>query len=88
MRHIAIISQGASHPSALWRTRNGTLGAIHKVHSSASRLRAFSKTKEGPESMSEKVYTSHPPHTEANSETSFVETAVAYAREQVPGVKL
>lgn len=29
-----------------------------------------------------------PPHTEANSETSFVETAVAYAREQVPGVKL
>lgn len=59
MRHIAIISQGAIHHSALWRTCNGTLGAIHKVHSSASRLgvfRAFSETKESPESMSEKAY--------------------------------
>ena len=60
MRHISVISQGAVHPSALWRACNGTLGAIHKVHSAASRLAFMRQRKGSPESVSEKAHM--PPH--------------------------
>lgn len=90
LRHIAFISQGAIHPFALWRTRNGTLGAILKVHS-ASRLRAFSERKESPGSMSKRA--NIPPAAQLgktywSSETSLTETTVQYAEDHGPGVKL
>lgn len=60
MRHIAIISQGVIHPSALLRTCNGTRGAIHKVHCSALRPRPFIETKESPE-RDRGQHVPHPP---------------------------
>lgn len=93
MRHIAIISQGAIHPSALWRTCNGTLGAIYKVHSSASRLcvQGFQWDEGKPRKhVRESIYPCPPEGrcTGANSEISFIQTTVSYAGKHVPGADL
>lgn len=84
MRHIAIFSQGAIHPFALRSTCNGTLGAFHKVHSCASRVRQRKAQK-----ACQSQHISPPtPGGRPTTANGFLEMTVASAGEHVPGVKV